>query len=713
VESRAALPSEGWSGAILYRAGPALAGIAALIAVLAAALVPVGAWRPAVAMPLLLVGLLAIAVLLPRVPTRPVPVWTALTSLAVAVGHGCWAAATHAEHLVLRRDAGSYALYAQWIATRHGLPIDPQAGLFGGAAAVADPAFTFGSPAYYQVADAAGGVEVVPQFLLGAPALYSIGYWLDGWSGLLVAPAVVSAAALLAVAGLTARLTGPRAAPLAIAVLALTQPVLHAARSTYSEPAALLLVAAAAALLVDACSGTAPNRTRALAAAAGAGFGLAGLVRVDALREVLLLAPVAAVLALRGPAGGRQSAARPLLVGAGLATLLAAVPALGLSRPYLTDIAGSLLPLVVLGVLLAVGSLLAVRLGTRSSRPPRNLGSDPRVRGVGGDHGWGAPAVWLPKVWAPAVWLPAGLLLAVSVLASRPLWQVVRQSPRDPGSRVVAGLQRLQGLPIDGGRTYAEHSVGWLSWYVGPVTLLAAVGTLAVLARRAGRWWSSGSSVVPAWLPPTVIGVGSAVLTLYRPGITPDHPWADRRLVPVLLPVVVLAAVAGLARVTALARARWSAGLFAAVPAVGVVALLVPAWLGTAGVATARTEQGQLAAARAVCARLGSGDVVVGLDTRARNEWPQLIRGLCGRPAASFAGPPDQLPAAVPRVLARIRAAGGRPVLIAANSPAALTDLGLTAVPVVALDSAEDQRYLTRRPDGVQRLDVDLWLARP
>ena len=713
MESRAALPFERWSGAILYRAGPGLAGAAALTAVLAAALVPVGAWRPEVAAPLLLIGLAAIAVLLPRVPTRPVPVWTALASLAVAVGHGWWAAATHAEHLVLRRDAGSYALYAQWIATRHGLPIDPQAGLFGGAAAVADPAFTFASPAYYQVADAAGGVEVVPQFLLGAPALYSVGYWLDGWSGLLVAPAVVSAAALLAVAGLTARLTGPRAAPVAAALLALTQPVLHAARSTYSEPAALLLVAAAAALLVDACSGTAPDRTRALAAAAGAGFGLAGLVRVDALREVLLLAPVAAVLALRGPAVGRRSAARPLLVGAGLATLLAAIAAVGLSRPYLADIGGSLLPLVVLGVLLAAGSLLAVRLGTRSARPSRNLASGPRVRGVSGDHGRGAPRSWLPAVWLPAVWLPAGLLLAVAALASRPLWQVVRQSPRDPGSRVVAGLQRLQALPIDGGRTYAEHSVGWLGWYVGPVTLLAAVGTLVVLARRAGQWWSSGSSVVPAWLPPTVVGVGSAVLTLYRPGITPDHPWADRRLVPVLLPVVVLAAVAGLARVTALARARRSAGLFAAVPAVGVVALLVPAWLGTAGVATARTEQGQLAAARAVCARLRPGEVVVGLDTRARNEWPQLIRGICGRPAGSFAGPPDRLPSAVPRVLARIRAAGGRPVLIAANSPAALTDLGLTAVPVLALDSTEDQRYLTRRPDGVQRLDVDLWLARP
>lgn len=714
MESRAELPLERWAGWVLHRGGPALAGVVAVTGLLAAALVPVGGWRPLVVLPLLLAGTAAVLVLLPRVPSRPAPVWATGGVLAVAVGHVAWAAATHAEHVVLRRDAGSYALFAQWIATRHGLPIDPQAGLFGGRAAIDDPAFTVGSPAYYEV-PTDGGAQVVPQFLLGAPALYSIGYWLHGWTGLFVAPAVVSGAALLAVAGLAARLSGPRSAPLAAAGLALTQPVLHAARSTYSEPAALLLVAAAAALLVDACRSAAepapggPRAAGALAAPAGAAAGLAGLVRVDALREVVLLLPVAAVLALRPPPGrDRHPASRPLVLGAGLTALLAAVPAVGLSRPYLTDIAASLLPLVALGVLLGGGSLLAVRYGRRPASRPAAAAR--RVAGL-------LAAARLP---APVL-LPVLLGLVAAVLASRPLWQTVRQDPKDPGSKVVAGLQLRQGLPVDGGRTYAEHSVAWVGWYVGPVTLLAALAVLLVLAHRAGRWWSAaagdggsaGGGPAPAWLGPALVGTGSTVLTLYRPGITPDHPWADRRLVPVVLPLVVLAAVAAVTAATRLARARWPAWLFATVPVVGSVALLVPAWLGTAGVAGERTEVGELAAGRALCARLRPGDVVVGVDTRARNEWPQLVRGLCGYPAASFAGPPALLPEAVPRALARIRAAGRTPVLIAANDPGSLTALGFTAEPVVRLRTTEDARPLTRRPDGVDPLDVDLWLARP
>ena len=62
----------------------------------------------------------------------------------------------------------------------------------------------------------------------------------------------------------------------------------------------------------------------------------------------------------------------------------------------------------------------------------------------------------------------AGLVvLAGLVLWSRPWWMTVRQDPDDPGARYVAGMQERQGLPVDGGRTYAEHTVDWLSWYVG------------------------------------------------------------------------------------------------------------------------------------------------------------------------------------------------------------------------------------------------------
>ncbi len=692
------LPGERRAAAILLRGGVLAAGVVLAVVLAAAALLPVGLWRPVVALPLVLVGSavavrVAGAVPLTGVSGRDVPAWTAWASALVAVGHGVWAATTHAEHVVLRRDAGSYALYAHWISTHHGLPVDARLDAFGGAAALADPSFTLASPAFYEVVHgtgAAASAVVVPQFLPGGPALWSLGYWAAGWTGLLVVPAIVSAAGVLAVAGLTARLAGARAAPLAALATALCAPVLHAARSPYSEPVALLLVAASASLLVDATRAGDDDRrlARRLGLAAGLGFGLAGFVRVDAVREVVLLLPVAAILAVRG-----HVAARPLVVGALTGVGAAAAWGVLFARPYLASVAGSLLPLAVGGAVLGAACIAVVRAARH--------GWSPRVPG------------WAPRATAVLV-VTVGLLLA-----ARPVWLVVRQSPNDPGARVVAGLQRGQGLTVDGGRTYAENTVTWVAWWTGPVVLVLALATMAVLAERAMRSLTPGSAEqrqcpgpgVPAWLGPAFVGLASTFLTLYRPGITPDHPWADRRLVPVVLPTVVIAAVAAVAWAVGLARRRLPATLLVAVAAVGVAAVTVPALLATAPFAGQRTERGEPAAVAALCRALGPKDVVLAVDARGANEWPQVVRGPCGRPSAVISTRTEPLATSVPRIAARVVAAGYRPVLLAAGDDAGLTALGLTPSHVVHLGTIEDQRLLTRRPDGAQRLLVDVWLA--
>jgi hypothetical protein len=722
-----------WAGAVLARGGVAAAGLVVATALSAAVLVPLHAWYGWLAVPLAVAALAVAVVGAARlVPAPPAPAWTAGAVVAIAAGHGVWAALTRAEHVVLRRDAGSYAQFTEWIRGHHALPVDASLDAFGGSAALADPAFRLSSPAFYEIVHGTPGAagssaEILPQFFLGAPAWFSLGGWTGGWTGLLVAPAVASALALLAFAGLAARLVGPRWAVLATGVLALAQPVLHAARSTYSEPLALLLVCAAGALLVDAVRAGNPAAAgadggddrsadaRRLALAAGLAAGLAGLVRVDALREVVLLLPVAAVLARRG-----HPAARPLVTGALGGLAVAAVPAVLLGYRYLGDIAASLVPLAVGGVLLGGLSLWLAR-GRPALRVPLPAGLGDALRNRS------------PLVAGGAV------LVLGALLASRPLWLTARQSATDPGARVVADLQADQGLPVDGGRTYAEHSLDWVGWYLGPVAVVVAWLAFAVLAARAVAWWRDGAGGehdgrdVPPWLAPAFVGLGSAVLTLYRPGITPDHPWADRRLVPVVLPLFVLAAVAAAAWATralrppaaphtraAALRRTWPAAR-PAVVALAVAGLAGPAWLGTAAVAGAETERGELAAVRTVCDRLRDGDVVVALDARGANEWPQVVRGMCGNPAASVqvVGARDESTAAVAsveparRIAQRIAAAGHRPVLLAAEQQglATMVRLGLQPEPAVRLDTTEDQRWLTRRPDGVTPLAVDVWLA--
>jgi hypothetical protein len=215
---------------------------------------------------------------------------------------------------------------------------------------------------------------------------------------------------------------------------------------------------------------------------------------------------------------------------------------------------------------------------------------------------------------------------------------------------------------------------------------------------------------LPRWLAPAAVGVAATALILYRPAITPDHPWADRRLVPVVLPTVVLLATAAVAYLTRRVReARGQdAGRLAA--GAGVLLLTVPAALATAPVAGQRTERGQVAAVRTACAAFGPLDTAVLVDSRAANEWPQVLRGVCRVPSLVVRQRerrPDV--EAVQAVSRAITVAGRRPILVSATSADALVQLGATPRQVVSVATTEDQRLLTRRPDGAASLRVDLW----
>lgn len=670
--------------AIVSRAGVGFACWVLVTTALAVPLALAGGWAPWPAGVVLLVSAAVAVWVSRRVPLVSVPRPAAGLLLLLAVGAGVWAGLTHAEHVVLRRDAGTYALSGQHLATAHELVVDVHPPDLGGASVLGLPGVTVGSPGFYEQGRG-DGVHVVPQFLLATPVWLSLGWWAEGWAGLLLVPAFALAAAVLAFAGLAVRVLGPWWAVAATAALAVAAPVLHAGRSTYSEPLALLVGCAGAAALVATCSGR--GGSRSLSLVAGALLGGVALVRADALRESALLLPAAALLAV-APGGRRRRTAGPLVAGVLGATAVSVVAAALTSRPYVASISRSLIPLAAGAIALAAVSLTLVLLARRGRRLPVALRSR------------------LPEL------LAALTLLAGIVLATRPWWQTVRQSAADPGSRVVAGLQLRQGLPVDGGRTYAEHSVQWLSWWLGVPALVLALAAAAAAAWRMGRSWRDDEPL-PAWAAVAVMAVGSTVLTLYRPGITPDHPWADRRLVPVVLPTLVLLAVGALAVGWRWWPARWPRWAGGVVAAVGVALVLVPTLRATWAVAGQRTERGEVAAVRRACAAFGPGDSAILLDSRAANEWTQVLRGVCAVPTvvvhATAAQPADR--ATVLAVARAIAARGRRPVLVAAESPEAVRRLGATPTHVVHLTTTEDQRLLTRRPGGAATLSVDLWLA--
>ena len=315
---------------------------------------------------------------------------------------------------------------------------------------------TVTAPGLYEAGD-----SLSAQFMSGTALTLAPAGWGGGWGAILSVPALVGGCGLLTVAGLAGRLLGPRWAPAAAAALALTQPMLLTARSTYSEPVAQLLLLAGACLLLDAVRA----RSRALAALAGLLIGLNLLVRIDALRELALVVLVVAWLALR-----RHPGWWPLALGVLAGAAYGVVDAFGPAQPYLSDLLERMRPAVaaILGVVLLAA--VAVPVGRRvtpwlMARPWWSADADGGGLGRRGRRRRGAGLAGCCGRWCSRGAAP---------------------SRRGSSSRRCSGSR---ALPVDGHRNYAEQSVRWTSWYVGWPVLVAGRGGrgAADLAGGAGR----------------------------------------------------------------------------------------------------------------------------------------------------------------------------------------------------------------------------------
>ncbi|MDR8408483.1 hypothetical protein MTP10_07005 [Nonomuraea sp. 3-1Str] len=668
----------------LVVAGWLLAGLPLLLA---------GVYRPlpALALGLPVIALLCLAAL--RVsagdPEKPEAEglragrWQVAGVAGVALASGVFNAVLHSEQLVVRRDPATYAQYAVWLAGHGSLPIPSQAAAFGGP----DPSLVFESVGFYEV-----GGAVVPQFMPGPPLLFAAGQWAGG---LLVTPAVLGALAVLTVAGVAARLVGARwAAPAALA-FAVCQPVLYTSRTTLSEIPSLILLLGGLALLHDTLSRAvaapgAPGRRWAEAAMAGLVFGLAVLVRVDGLRDVLpVLAFAGLLVAMRRSGRPEGVAGPPLLAGVAVGAGLGLYAAYELARPYLAYLSRSVQPLLLVCAAVLALTVLGTAVAPWVARLPRP----------------GRLARWLPTAGA------ALTVLLMAGLAARPLFQTVRRVPVTQEDRLTARFieetQRANGLPLDGEHLYFEQSLHWVVWYVGVPAVLLATLAAAVLVRRLLR----DGRPFPWLLPLAVIG-WTTVTTLLRPEITPDHPWASRRLVPVVIPGMVLLAVWGVRWLRDRPRwRRYGARGPRWVTAAGVALLLVPPVVTSIGTAFDPVERGERAAVAAMCARFPANASVLVVERVTGDRLMQVVRGSCGVPVAEArrtdgdVAPADE----VRRLTARIRAAGRVPVVLAADA-AQVAPYG-TPRQVMGLVTRQDERSLTGPPDATWTLRITAWMA--
>jgi hypothetical protein len=336
----------------------------------------------------------------------------------------------------------------------------------------------------------------------------------------------------------------------------------------------------------------------------------------------------------------------------------------------------------------------------------------------------GRPVRWLPEAGACLA------VLALICLTVRPYLQTVRGPATGGAAAYVASLQRLEHLPVDPGRLYAEDTLYWVVWYVGvPAVLLGGLGVALLLRRclRALLSWRDPSGAARVWALPLAVMCFGSVAALWLPQTVPDQPWASRRLVPLVIPGLILCAIWASAWLRGRARTRGAGNTAASVVAVFCVgALFVPTVattfglgltqsaksgalrLSADGLAFKRTAPGEMGAVNRLCASLGPSATVVIVDRVVAQEFSQVIRGMCGVPVASMARQPAIDGQAI---IGGIMRAGRRPVLLGAR-PAQLSGYGGNApVRVLDLSTSQDPHTLTQPPTTLWPARYVIWMT--
>jgi hypothetical protein len=622
--------------------------------------------------------------------------WALAATVAIAIAFTVWQLAERTEQIIYLRDPATYLQVAYWIAHHGYLPIPDSAAAFGGP----HPGLGFASSNYYP-----RGTGIVPQFMTGAPLVLAAGIWLHGINAALLVTPVIGGCAVLSFGGLAGRLAGPGWAPAAAAVLALSLPEQYTSRGSFSEPLAQVLLFGGLCLLADSLVVNRntktdwPGQDKVLAALAGLALGLTILVRIDGLSDILPAVPFLGVLL-----AARRRQAVPfgvaLVVGVGYGLADGYLR----SRPYLDLEAPSLRPLGYIVAITIVATVAGIAI--TASQKARNTAK--RLLATKTAH-------YLP---AAAAALTAIIFIGFAV---RPLVQHVAGEANPTSIAYVAELQKLAGLPVNGRRQYYEDSLYWVIWYLGvPAVLLGAFG-LAVLAKRCTKsllTWKDPTAAARVWALPLMIAIWTIVTVLYRPAVAPDQPWASRRLVPFVLPGLILGGIWAAswlkAQAAELGRNRATAVTIASCCA---ASLLIPTALTTLDISVTKTNgvnahgmafrtigTGEITAVGRLCQQIGPGASVVILDSLTADRFAQVVRGMCNTPTAIL----SHL-SALDTVIAGIEKVGRRPVLLAENK----AELPGTPKQVVDLLTTQEAHNLTAPPTRTWLIRYTVWMSTP
>lgn len=638
----------------------------------------VGQFRPVLVIPLAIVAVVLTARMVPQAPgTSRAALAGAGIALLMAMAWYLVQRGYTAEMIGLDRDPAQYTLSALYL-MHHPTPdvaIDP-----------ALPALAAQVPG------------LLTDFLLGntgavnhiqgndlLPGLLAFSGWLRGPAGVFSGNVAIGALALLSVYALARRILGPLWGLLPMMLLTVTMPLAAFSRMPYTEPTALVFVCGMLVALWVALN----RRSLRLFALAGVFAGATMMARIDG--GLTMVAGLSALsLVAIGPVSAerRREGRMAMLVFTWGALPAAALGWLDLvvhSPKYLSGLAGELYP-----VLAAMPVILGLGVGLSLLRSVT-----------------GRSAAWM-AVHGRGLGLLAGTLvaLACAAMVTRPWWLVQHfVKNRDGGDYVgaVAARQKLEGLPIDGTRSYDEMTINWIAWYFGWVVVVAALLGAVAIAIRFCRQRDARLLVV--WVIPVLVGL----VYLNRIAITPDQIWALRRLVPVVLPAVAISAVYALRAVVAAVPRSLPAA--SAVRTAGVIAALVLVLLPSqtwGKMFDSREGVGEYALVDQICKLAGKGLIVQAGPYPITGSMMPALQEVCSDKVVSISLP--TLPA-----MAQIKAdwKGDGPITVVAFFPDAIiwTKPIDGTKPLGKVIFSRWESVLARRPVNLSLQQASFWMG--
>lgn len=556
----------------------------------------------------------------------------------VAAGQALWNFAFAGHHVVTDRDPGIYTVTARW--------------LTGHPSLVVSDATQWAHLGLSNLALGSGGLFPQPngtllfQFAHMLPVLMAQGYALGGNALMFRVPALLGAISLCVVYRVACEvIRRPLIALTAVVALAVSLPELAFTRDSFTEPLQQLLIWSGIWLLLQAYRRWSPD----CGFVAGLFIGATLMAHVDAIAYLVPLPALGALAWLvdRGRVGSVRvlKLLGAVLVGAVLAAALGYFDLRYRSPGYYSDLHHQ-----VHGLYLALGAVTVLSLLAAVASPlSRSIGR--------------LLAHHEPRLLTAAGWIIVGGLTGAWIL--RPVGPKATQLPASP---IVAALQRSNGLPFSPTRTYAEATMRWFQWYLGPITVALGIGGIALMVVRAVRTRLVAALVILVFTLPLT------VFYLWKPSVVPDQIWASRRFVPIGFPLFVLAGGYALDQLLVIIEERrLGARLRRAGLVLGTAAMVVFPLAGTLPVRSFRPQANYLPALESICKRIGPNAQVLFPFDQAGASWnllAQSLRSFCGVPVALLRPPGDSV--ALVNQAAKTLAAKGKTLWLLSDIPSDL-----------------------------------------